>query len=119
MHTSTHYSSAIDLAGKPSISGRRPEVHCLVLSSWTEHSWQRAVCLSAERSISSGWQTDRRRSCRVMSREKRLKTASSPEKGPPLWEERLTFINEKTCSDTEDHHLFTLFRFNVKRPQIN
>lgn len=58
-----------NLAVQSSIS--ELEMHCAVLSGWTEHSWQQAVCLSADSSISSGWRTDRWRHCRVMSRERK------------------------------------------------
>lgn len=113
------FSLQYSLTVQPSISGKRLEMHCGVLSGWTEHSWQQAVCLSADRSISSGWRTDRWGLCGVMSREKRLKTASSPEKEPPVGDERFARTIGNTRSHTQDRHLFTLFRFSVKLPKIN
>lgn len=114
IHTST---LQYNLAVQSSIS--ELEMHCAVLSGWTEHSWQQAVCLSADSSISSGWRTDRWRHCRVMSRgrKKRLKTASSLEKEPfSNWDEGLAVSNGNTW---QDGHLFTLFRFSVKFSEIN
>ena len=63
-HTHTHLSSAMQSRSPAAhFGGKSLEVHCAVLSGWMEHSWQRAVCLSADRSISSGWRTDRWRLC--------------------------------------------------------
>lgn len=67
-HMHTHCSFLqYNLAVQLSVWEKRREAHYQ-----TEHSWQRAVCPSADRSISSVWWTDRWRLCKVMSREKKL-----------------------------------------------
>lgn len=101
---------------EPSILGERLE---LLLSGWTGHSWQRAVCLSADRSISSGWRTDRWRLCRLMSRKKHSKNYfSARDRAPLIWDERL-MLKWEHGRPWSNPHLLAQCRLSVKLPKIN